>query len=887
MTDSHTGRLESALAGRYKIQRKLGEGGMASVYLAEDLKHHRKVALKVLKPELAAVVGAERFLAEIETTANLQHPHILPLYDSGEADSFLFYVMPYVEGETLRQRLDREKQLPVDEALRIATAVAGALDYAHRRGVVHRDVKPGNILMQDGQPVVGDFGIALAVGAASGARLTETGLSVGTPYYMSPEQATGDQAVGPPSDIYALGAVLYELLTGEPPYMGTTAQAVLGKIIQGVPVSATAARRSVPANVDAAIRKALEKLPADRFTGAQEFAKALADPGFRHGAEAAATAAGSRWKRLSVGFATLAGVLAVALVWSLLRPAAPGPVTRYRLSFPAGGELLPFPRRQFALAPDGSWLVYTGPGSDPTETRLWVKARDRVEATPLAGTEGAEAPSVSPDGQWIAFHAHGQLRKVPVGGGSATTIADAVWAGDGGVWLDNGMVAYMGGARARLRLVPAAGGTSEEVFNPATGGATPVGALPGGRGVLFLICTSACTPTSELWVLDGRSGEARLLLSDVTQAAYLDGRLIFVKRDGAVFGVPFDLKELTLQGAPVALFDGVRVDTRAHFALGASGEMAYVAGEGTGSRWEAVWVSRDGQAVPIDTAWSFQRPSNTSWALSPDGTRLAIGIRTSGNDDIWIKELDRGPLSRLTFSDSADFRPRWTPDGQAVTFITNRVGPRDLYARRADGTGADSLVLDLEVPIDEAVTSPDGQWWILRTRSQANLRDILALQVGRDTVPRPLLTERYDEVVPALSPDGRWLAYTSSETGQREIFVRPFPDVQTGKWQVSTKGGTSPVWAHSGRELFFVDGNRELVSQAVPPGATFQRGEQRILFAIGPSYYEDTNHTYFDISPDDRRFVMVRRESARVDGAPRLIVVENWMEEVKARVPRN
>jgi len=340
MTDP-VARLNAALEGRYSIESEIGEGGMATVYLAEDLRHHRKVALKVLKPELAAVVGAERFLAEIETTANLQHPHILPLYDSGEADTFLFYVMPHVEGETLRQRLDREKQLPVDEAVRIATAVAGALDYAHRRGVVHRDVKPGNILMQDGQPVVGDFGIALAVGAAGGARLTETGLSVGTPYYMSPEQATGDQAVGPPSDIYALGAVLYELLTGEPPYMGTTAQAVLGKIIQGVPVSATAARRSVPSNVDAAIRKALEKLPADRFTGAQEFAKALADPGFRHGAEAEAAAAGSRWKRLSVGLATLAGVLAVALAWSLLRPAAPAPVIRYRLTFPAGGELRP------------------------------------------------------------------------------------------------------------------------------------------------------------------------------------------------------------------------------------------------------------------------------------------------------------------------------------------------------------------------------------------------------------------------------------------------------------------------------------------------------------------------------------------------------------------
>ncbi|MEJ2203828.1 MAG: serine/threonine-protein kinase, partial [Gemmatimonadota bacterium] len=266
MTDDRITRLNEALAGRYTVDRALGEGGMATVYLAGDLKHNRGVALKVLKPELAAVVGAERFLAEIETTANLQHPHILPLYDSGEADGFLYYVMPHVEGDTLRDRLDHEKQLPVDEAVRIATAVANALDFAHAHDVVHRDIKPGNILFQGGQPVVGDFGIALALGAGGGARLTETGLSVGTPFYMSPEQATGDQQVGARSDIYSLGCVLYEMLVGDPPYLGSTAQAVLGQIIAGKAVNATERRAAVPAHVDAAIRKALEKVAADRFS---------------------------------------------------------------------------------------------------------------------------------------------------------------------------------------------------------------------------------------------------------------------------------------------------------------------------------------------------------------------------------------------------------------------------------------------------------------------------------------------------------------------------------------------------------------------------------------------------------------------------------------------
>ena len=278
MTDPVT-RLNAALEGRYRIERQLGEGGMATVYLADDLKHERKVALKVLKPELAAVVGADRFLAEIKTTANLQHPHILPLFDSGQADSFLFYVMPYVEGDTLRDKIDREKQLSVQEALTITEKVASALDYAHEHGVVHRDIKPGNILLSErGEPTVADFGIALAVAQAGGGRVTETGLSLGTPHYTSPEQATGDRDVDSRTDVYALGCVLYEMLTGDPPYQGSSAQAVLGQILTGDPVWASKKRSSVPANVDAAIRRALEKLPADRFTGAQQFTKGDGSP---------------------------------------------------------------------------------------------------------------------------------------------------------------------------------------------------------------------------------------------------------------------------------------------------------------------------------------------------------------------------------------------------------------------------------------------------------------------------------------------------------------------------------------------------------------------------------------------------------------------------------
>src|SRR5581483_2328889 len=252
-------QLNRALSERYAIEREIGRGGMATVYLARDVKHDRRIALKVLDPELGAVLGVERFLSEIRVTANLQHPNLLPLFDSGEAEGLLFYVMPFVDGESLRHRIDREKQLPIDEALRITSAIAGALAYAHRHGVIHRDLKPENILLHEGQPLVADFGIALAVSKAGGNRITQTGLSLGTPQYMSPEQATGDRAVDGRTDIYSLGAVAYEMLTGEPPHAASTAQAVIAKLMIEDVRPLQVLRRTVPPHVDIAVRHALEK----------------------------------------------------------------------------------------------------------------------------------------------------------------------------------------------------------------------------------------------------------------------------------------------------------------------------------------------------------------------------------------------------------------------------------------------------------------------------------------------------------------------------------------------------------------------------------------------------------------------------------------------------
>ncbi|HMU61156.1 MAG TPA: protein kinase [Gemmatimonadales bacterium] len=890
MTD--TSRLTSALADRYRLLDELGEGGMATVYLAEDLRHDRKVAVKVLRPELAAVIGAERFLSEIKTTANLQHPHILPLFDSGEADGFLFYVMPYVEGETVRDRLTREKQLPVTDAVRIATEVAAALDYAHRHGVIHRDIKPENILLHDGSALVADFGIALAASKAGSTRMTETGMSLGTPHYMSPEQAMGEREITARSDVYALGCVLYEMLTGEPPFTGATAQAIVARVLTEHPRPMLPQRHTIPPQVEAAVLTSLEKLPADRFSTAAEFAAALGDTGYASKSTvslaAAAGTATALWKRRT---AFAAGVAVVALFlaglgWVRSRPQGDRPTSWQYLALGDSVQLTTL-TPGLALSPDGNTLVVKDARQNG---RLWVKRAGVLDPVPVPGTERASNPSFSPDGEWILYLADRQLRKVNLANGASVTLADSVSVSTGfggATWLDDGTIVYVPQDLNRLMRVSANGGTPTTVMDNS--GLQGVGfgyptALPGGRGVLFEGCTSGCV-TMSLRVLDLRTGQQKLLMNEATKGWYLPtGHLLYARRDGTLLAAPFNLDRLEVTGTGVPVVQNVFVVFGApQLAWSATGSLVFASGESQGGENTFVRVGMDGSATAIDSGWSGQF---TSFALSPDGRQLAVGSGTGvGALNVWIKQLDRGPFTRISFG-GADRRPVWSPDGQMVAFVRDTLTTSVVVGRYADGRRPDSLLVHIDRQVQEVDWSRDGKWLVVRTdNGSAGAGDLVGIRTGGDTTPVPLVASSFTELNPAISPDSRWLAYASNESGQNEIFVRPFPNTGDGRWQVSTNGGFMPRWAPDGKTLYFIEpGSGELMSVPVTTGPTFAAGQARALFGTS-GFVIDGFHTSFELTPDGRQFLFTAPHQDNAAAAqPALVRSDNWFRDLEARM---
>ncbi len=875
--------LRAALADRYVVERLIGRGGMATVYLARDLRHERRVALKVLDRELGALLGVERFLAEIRVTANLQHPNILPLFDSGEADGLLFYVTPYIEGESLRERLTRERQLPVDEAVRLAVGVAGALQYAHRQGVIHRDLKPDNILLQEGQPLLADFGIALAVSNAGGQRVTQTGLSLGTPQYMSPEQATADQYVDGRSDIYSLAAVLYEMLTGDPPHSGSTARAIIARVVTERPRPVRATRDTVPPHVAAAIERALAKIPADRFATAQDFAEALQGRGASHGGAHAPTVAAERERTgqvgrrrdplvYALGALAVAASLAAGALWVGRAPEVrEAPVVRFVLDFPAGEGPVDGFGAMYAISPDGLQIVYSGRAGN--ESMLYLRSMDQLVATPIAGTEGAMHAAFSADGRWLAFTTRAELRKIPVAGGSPSTLATGLRTVVGLTWVGSDrLVFFMGGA---LMSVPSTGGTPTVAVAAAGSGTMAARAWPLSLGkdvVVFSEWVRDSATSVQLVVADlTRGTTAPLGVAGAVALGMVEEELVYGTATGSLMAVPLDATHRQVRGEAAPVLDGVLMGptNAVRAAVSASGSLLYV--RGTRDR-EVVEVGVGGSLTPLGIrAGAYSHPR-----LSPDGRRLAVVIQGAGGEELRTYDLSTGAATIL--ANAPRFTaPSWARDGRTVVYATGGRDSMTVWRRIADGSAAAVLVASRRGVFGPAVLSPDGRWILFsRTpRGPESLGGLYYVAATGDTTPVLLVPSAGSLTGARFSADGQRVAYASDESGQMQVYVRDFPG-PGGAVQVSLDGGTQPSWSDDGARLYYRNGNAVLE-------ATFADGRSLAVQSRGVLVGADADVP--DLVDVEAAAVGSRVVALRDAGrGPTVVVVHDWWAELRQRL---
>ena len=872
--------LGRSLAERYTVLREIGAGGMATVFLAEDLRHRRKVAIKVLHPELSAVIGSDRFLKEIELTANLQHPHILPLFDSGDANGQLYYVMPYVEGETLRTRLDREQQLPVSDAVRIAREVADALAYAHKRGVVHRDIKPENVLLQDGHALVADFGIALAVQQAGAGRLTQTGLSLGTPQYMSPEQAMGERVIDQRADIYALGAVTYEMLAGEPPFTGPTAQAIIARAMTERPRSLASVRETLPPAVNQAVMTALAKLPADRFSTATEFADALTREGSSAMDSSPTVVQSARTTRVLVPLAMLAAGLMIGgvVTKALMRPTAAatgdGEPRFWAIALPdsapfvVGHDPLDIQLRSLDVSPDGRSVAWAT--LRDSTAMLWEARVDLGSAAPLGGTTGGALPTYAPDGSALAFVVGGsEVRRLDRGSSTPSRIGQVALA-DGLLWLQERVITndYNGCLNA---ATPGIGSFASFPGSGCTGAAGGIAKGPDSQRLL-------ASKGGALGFLDAKSANFTFLRraggSDTITAATLvagdvpfliDAQTIGFMRDSTVYAASFDAKSERLTADPRQILAGVRHETAggavgAQLALSANGTLVWVTGGDAGvSRF--VLASPAGGApdtLPIP-------PTNVnSYALSTDGQRLAYSVSLPGNTSV-LRILDRA----RNVVDSAHFAievqvANWVDAGSAVSVLLPNNDRKSRRYAIVRGLG-ESMTLDTtEAPY--YATSADGK---LRCNANGTFWPATS----------PADTVRFDRRGNwcRFSPDGRSISWDEASTG---LMVAPTTRAAaTLRRKVAPAGANEARWSRDGRELIYRAGNRWLAvpSQPAPDGKLtpprlVHRGTYNQAYAS------------WDLAPDGRLLLLQGPPPIRTT---HLNVLTNFPRYVQAKLSAN
>ncbi|MBI3791531.1 MAG: protein kinase [Gemmatimonadetes bacterium] len=865
-------RLATSLGDRYRVERELGQGGMATVYLAHDLKHDRDVAIKVLHPDLGAALGAERFLSEIRTTARLQHPHILPLLDSGEADGLLYYVMPVVTGETLRVRLERERQLPIPEAVRIAREVAQALDYAHRQGVIHRDIKPENVLLHDGSALVADFGIALAVQTAGGQRMTQTGLSLGTPQYMSPEQAMGERTIDARADQYALGAMTYEMLTGDPPFSGSSVQAIVAKVLSEKPTPIRTLRDTVPVHVEAAVLASLAKLPADRFASTEAFARALAGDGTSAltGAAPAPAEAGRGRGGLGriVAVASVVAVITGAAGWWAGQRAAPvveQPELHVQLQTAQRMENSLAALNASALSPDGRFFAY-GASDSTGQPGLWV-LEFASGRTRRVLDELVVGIAISPNGKLIAVvnPAANQVQVVSLDGGNKRSLGAVLGAT---AWVDDSTLVQATEGILRYRLGPGATPVIDTVLAPVSGGARPRNITPLDDHRVLFMRQPKVGALPELHVLDLRERRSRPLGINGGWARYVWGGIILYLRDGSLLAQRVDSASLALRGTPEVIATSGGQGDITSFSASSAGLLVLRHGVVSTDR-ELTIVDRLGKATPVFP----ERRAYLGPRFSPDGRRVAFieADRSTTGGDVYIANLASGQRVRVT-SDGANRAPEWTADGRSLLMVrADSVGGGSRVLRvSADGGGDTAMLLRRPRLMYELQVTRDQARLLWREDVPGNARDLFIADLRPDATAGGLRTTRYDDRGVALSPDGAWYAYVSNETGQSEVYLSRLND-NGPRWPVSRGGGLEPRWSRTG-ELFFRRGDSVFVTRPqlgdVPTAPPAQG-----LFA-GP-YMLIGFEARWDVSPDGQHFAMVRMPSAQ-----RLSfeLVANWEE---------
>jgi serine/threonine protein kinase len=861
--------------GPYELQALLGSGGMGEVYRAVDTRLDRTLAIKVLAPHVAGhEERRRRFQREARAVARLNHPHICDLHDVGHDGGIDFLVLEYLDVHTLADRL-AGGPLPLDQLLRHAVEIADALDHAHRHGLVHRDLKPRNVMITESGAKVLDFGLARlrdddllpAVSTvATGSPLTAEDSLVGTFQYMAPEQLEGREA-DPRTDIFAFGALVHEMATGRKAFEAPTPVASIGAILHTEPAPMSSLRPGIPAALDRVVTRCLARDPEQRWQSARDLRAELewiagsSNPAPRH--ERPAT---HRRRREALAWSVAAVCVSALLASLVFAGRSPDEPRTVHLS------ILPAqPIGDFAFSPDGRHLVYVAGGQE--SGRLWIQPLDSANPRPLEGTEGAATPFWSPDGRFVAFGARGQLKKVAVSGGPVHTLCDARSI-IGGAWSPDDEIVFTPGNRMPLYRVPAAGGSAVPVTTLDAGQQTHRWPhfLPDGRRFLFL-ARSTRPETGGIYVgsLDAPA-VARIMPAESSAAYAPPGYLLFV-RDGALLAQRMDASTLRMDGDPVQVLADVRyskADSHASFSPSGQGDLAYQTTAAV-PRSVLTWFDRQGRQ--IDSASDSE--STTDPSIAPDGQRVAFMRWADASSDIWQADARHRTRTRLTFDPRIDFAPIWSPDGASIVFLSNRDGPSDLYRTSSSGGAGEEALFKSNAVKHATDWSADGRFIVFASRDRLTDWDLWTLDlVGGRTASLYVGTD-FAERLGRLSPDGRWMAYVSNESGRDEVYVRPFPAASEGKWQISTAGGTEPRWR--GRELFYLAADGTLMAVPVTTGSRFDHGAPEALFR---AHMIDDRTWGYDVTADGRRFVVTSAGEAP-SPAP-LSIVLNWTSAQKA-----